>query len=362
MRDQSAAGLTLKKKLVLGTAGMAALAAPIAMGILYAPAIRAQEAADWQKAAGGKMAFEVASVKPSSGKLVPAPSDYPLTTADDYHPNGGRFRADLSLWRFIQFAYKIWPAEEQAQETLAHLPKWIVTDSYSIDARAAGNPTKDQMRLMVQSLLADRFRLKVHFETHEASVQALTLIQPGKLGPKLRLHSDGPPCDDSGAWQSIRSPAPHALPKPGRKNVGRACVAADDFGREDHLHVLVLPPLGSTIRNHLHVLFLCQKIARGHGSIRRDSGSDDDHLLGARIQNPGDDAIILEERGIGVPEMNCPVPPVGILLILDVMDVGFAVMHIPVPKVSVHAHDPLIVETAHKNIGRFPQIGKRDQP
>ena len=94
------------------------------------------------------MAFEVASVKPSSAKLVPSPSDYPLTTADAYRPNGGRFRADLPLWRYILFAYKIWPAEEQKQETLAHMPKWITTDSYSIDARATGNPTKDQMRLM----------------------------------------------------------------------------------------------------------------------------------------------------------------------------------------------------------------------
>jgi uncharacterized protein (TIGR03435 family) len=149
------------------------------------------------------MAFDVASVKPSKEKLVP---DYPLTTADAYRPNGGRFRADLSLWRYILFAYKILPAEEQEQQTLAHLPKWITTDSYSIDARATGNPTKDQMRLMVQSLLADRFRLKVHFETREASVQALTLIQPGKLGPKLRPHADGPPCGDYGAAQLTPGP------------------------------------------------------------------------------------------------------------------------------------------------------------
>ena len=35
-------------------------------------------------------------------------------------------------------------------------------DPFDIEARAAGNPTKDQMRLMMQSLLADRFRLRVH--------------------------------------------------------------------------------------------------------------------------------------------------------------------------------------------------------
>ncbi len=203
MKSRSVVVVTLGKKLVLRVAGTAALAVPIAMSILNASAIRAQEAIDWQRAAGGKMAFEVASVKPSVGKFVP---DYPLTTADAYRPNGGHFRADLSLWRFILFAYKIWPAEEQELETLAHLPKWVAADSYSIEARAAGNPTKDQMRLMVQSLLADRFKLKTHFETHEASVLALTFVKAGRLGPKLRLHADGPPCDDFGAGQSTPGP------------------------------------------------------------------------------------------------------------------------------------------------------------
>jgi bla regulator protein blaR1 len=76
----------------------------------------------------------------------------------------------------------------------AHLPKWVITDRYSIDARAAGNPTKDQMRLMVQSLLADRFQLAAHFATQEVPVFALTVVKDGKLGPKLIAHADGRPC------------------------------------------------------------------------------------------------------------------------------------------------------------------------
>jgi uncharacterized protein (TIGR03435 family) len=48
---------------------------------------------------------------------------------------------------------------------------------------------------MMQSLLADRFHLAVHFETQESPVLALSLIKPGKLGPKLRPHAEGPPCD-----------------------------------------------------------------------------------------------------------------------------------------------------------------------
>jgi uncharacterized protein (TIGR03435 family) len=197
MRNRGVVGLNRAKKLALGIAGMAALLAPVVMGILNMPAIRAQDVVDWQTKAGGKMAFEVASVKLSKGRFVP-PS-YPLSSGEAYRSTGGYFRADFPLSVYIEFAYKLWPAEDQEREMLAHLPKWATTDRYTIDARAAGNPTKDQVRLMVQSLLAERFQLATHFETHEGPVLALTLVQAGKLGPKLIPHSDGPSCDKPGA-------------------------------------------------------------------------------------------------------------------------------------------------------------------
>ena len=79
---------------------------------------------------------------------------------------------------------------------IAHAPKWVSSDeSYVINAQAEGNPTKDQMRLMLQSLLADRFKLAVHFERREFSVLALVLEEPGKTGPKLNPHCNDPPCD-----------------------------------------------------------------------------------------------------------------------------------------------------------------------
>ena len=77
---------------------------------------------------------------------------------------------------------------------MAGQPKWV-SDRYTIEARAEGDPTKDQFRLMMQSLLAERFQLKVHFETRNVPLLALTLIKPGKMGPKLRPHSEGPACD-----------------------------------------------------------------------------------------------------------------------------------------------------------------------
>ena len=52
------------------------------------------------------------------------------------------------------------------------------------------------MRLMVQSLLADRFKLAIHFETQQVPALALTLAKPGKTGHRgFRLHAEGPSCD-----------------------------------------------------------------------------------------------------------------------------------------------------------------------
>jgi len=51
------------------------------------------------------------------------------------------------------------------------------------------------MRLMMQSLLAERFHLAAHYETREMPVYVLTRIKPGTWGPKLIRHVDGPPCD-----------------------------------------------------------------------------------------------------------------------------------------------------------------------
>jgi hypothetical protein len=81
---------------------MASLAIPVIIGVLNAPAIRAQDSTDWQTKAGGKMAFEVASIKPSKREFVP--SNVSLTPWDDYSATNGRLRADSTLSGYIQFA------------------------------------------------------------------------------------------------------------------------------------------------------------------------------------------------------------------------------------------------------------------
>jgi uncharacterized protein (TIGR03435 family) len=155
---------------------------------------------DWQTEAGGKLAFDVASVKQNKCGLPP---ECPLTTnvslvpGDFYSPNGGVLR--LTNWNFmpfIVFAYKL--NANQYKSLTDQLPKWTKTERFDIEARAANSsPTKDQMRLMMQSLLADRFKLMVHTESRQLPVFALVLDKPGKLGPQLRSHSDDPPCAPS---------------------------------------------------------------------------------------------------------------------------------------------------------------------
>ena len=144
------------------------------------------------------MAFEVASVKPTR---TWRPPNFPLDPGDA-KTRGGRFSATFGLVGYVTFAYKLNPGDVTAQ-----LPK-AFPDTFDIEARAPGNPTKDQMRLMMQSLLADRFKLRVHFETHEGPVYALTLLRPGHTGPKLFPHSEGPACPD------FEMPTPGAPPPP----------------------------------------------------------------------------------------------------------------------------------------------------
>ena len=149
---------------------------------------------EWLIAAGGKMAFDSASVKQNT---PPYPyrsgSSFPLGPGDVYMPNGGFFRAaNFPLANYILFAYKITPSQEQS--VFSQLPNWAKTERFDIEARAEGNPTKDQMRLMMQALLADRFRLQAHYETRQVPVFALLVDSPGRLGPLLQKHPEGSPC------------------------------------------------------------------------------------------------------------------------------------------------------------------------
>jgi uncharacterized protein (TIGR03435 family) len=148
----------------------------------------------WQRAAGGTMSFEVASIRKSKpGADISNNGELDFSAA--YPPTGGLLTTTSDLLGYIIFAYKIVDAS-RIPSLVNQLPKWAQTDEFDIQARAENhNPTKDQMRLMMQSLLADRFKLAIHTETRQLPVYALVLDKPGKPGPQLQPHPDDVSCN-----------------------------------------------------------------------------------------------------------------------------------------------------------------------
>jgi uncharacterized protein (TIGR03435 family) len=154
------------------------------------------------------LAFDVASVRPSkpgSPQHTNVPLDagnvYAAISPDDARTVAGGLliATHQPLGRYITFAYKLSGTQELALRFnyFSGLPKsgapaWVTggfdspADAFDIEARASSNPTIDQMRLMMQALLADRFHLVVRYQTSEASIFAL--VHSGVLGPNLRPH------------------------------------------------------------------------------------------------------------------------------------------------------------------------------
>src|SRR5580658_4027290 len=156
--------MSRSKRLLLVTTAILARSVSVGLGLGQAP-----QEQDWEKAAGGKMGFEVASVRLNPGPFEH--SNFRLSPDDAYTNTSGLLNADVPLGTYIPFAYKIQPTREQFETMFAHLPKWVQTDNYEIHARAEQqNPSKDQMRLMMQSLLKERFGLVAHYEMQETLV------------------------------------------------------------------------------------------------------------------------------------------------------------------------------------------------
>ena len=153
-----------------------------------------------------KLEFEVASVKENKSGDKPA-SNIPLDRSETYSPTGGSFSATgQPLIAYLIFAYKV-NVSETYGGLMRRLPGWAVTDRFDIQAKAGNqNPTKDQMRLMMQSLLEDRFKLTVHREIRQVPVFALTLVKPGKTGPQLKQHDATSSCSTSPSDQPASAP------------------------------------------------------------------------------------------------------------------------------------------------------------
>jgi uncharacterized protein (TIGR03435 family) len=84
-------------------------------------------------------------------------------------------------------------------------PAWLDTDGYDIVAKVLAGTTKEDFNLMLQSLLAERFKVTVHRETKSMQVYALSI---GKGGPKVK--------EVDAATLEAAKAAAAAAPAPGR--------------------------------------------------------------------------------------------------------------------------------------------------
>ena len=142
-----------------------------------------------------RLTFDVASVRPS-------PSPAQLIQDAPRGPNGelrlaitpgirtfpgGRLTANVvAVRRLIAWAYDVqdWQIEGAAT--------WMEDEYFSIEARAPADATSAQFKEMLQTLLADRFKLEARRSTRPGKVHTLVLARSdGRLGPQLIRTSPG---------------------------------------------------------------------------------------------------------------------------------------------------------------------------
>jgi uncharacterized protein (TIGR03435 family) len=148
-------------------------------GMLYAVVVQiALPDLDAQKASTAARKFEVASVKRCQNSRAQSEGD----------PTPGRLHlACVTTANLIRLAYLIFPTGQpnapvspsSFQMPISGGPSWLDSDRYSIDAEVEQPVNTEMMKgPMMQALLEDRFRLKLHTETKEIHVFELTVGAP----------------------------------------------------------------------------------------------------------------------------------------------------------------------------------------
>jgi uncharacterized protein (TIGR03435 family) len=133
-------------------------------------------------AAFAQPSFEVASIKPAvlpppgrGGFIVrggPGSSDPSLATF-----------ANIDLFSLVAMAYGVKRHELSG-------PEWLKTMRFDISARVPRETTPEQYRMMLQELLAERFKLTVHREKKELQVYELVVAKNGLKLKKSALDSE----------------------------------------------------------------------------------------------------------------------------------------------------------------------------
>lgn len=199
MTKRLGSNLTRGKEVVLAAVGLAVVAGPVAFGVVHGISMYGQIL----HATGPRPSFEVATIKRSH-------SDGSARLRLGARGPGGFFLENGTVKDVIQFAYAV-----NSDDQISGVAGWMTTDQYDIDAKLEDANAVEQQelsalgrfnqyRLMLQSLLADRFKLKVSQSSKELPVFELVVAKDGpKLKPSEMAASDpakpGPP-------QPVKSP------------------------------------------------------------------------------------------------------------------------------------------------------------
>ena len=171
--------LTVARRITIAVAGMAAVALPVVVGAINAPAAR--DAGPGPQAPGvapQEPRFEVVSVKRNT---VGGLGSY-----EGVQPGGRYMVTNLPVSQVIRSAYNI-PTRQITGD-----PDWVRGERYDIQAKApdGGAVTAEALTAMLQAMLADRFKLKVRRETRDSPVYELVVARDDRrLGENLRQTS-----------------------------------------------------------------------------------------------------------------------------------------------------------------------------
>jgi uncharacterized protein (TIGR03435 family) len=96
-------------------------------------------------------------------------------------PGGVFMLSAMAIAPVIRTAY---PADTS---DLIGAPDWVSSEIYDLTARANRDVPRDEMQAMLRAMLAERFKLAVHYEMQERPVYALVVARAdGRLGPNLK--------------------------------------------------------------------------------------------------------------------------------------------------------------------------------
>ena len=180
-----------RKNLFLATLGIAAAAIPLSIGLTHPASMRAQS-----PLAAAQTRFDAASVK------VPADQSILETRP---RRTIGRFRWKTQLMYLLGYAYHMewWRISEKPTSGSVSLGS-----IYEIEATTGPDTTEDQERLMLQTLLIERFKMVSHREMKDA-VQGYALTVT-KDGPRMEAVKEEKASDDptiSDGWVSAHGPS-----------------------------------------------------------------------------------------------------------------------------------------------------------